>query len=106
MRLRPLLCLHGTVRFRDMNRSDLNKTAIGAFAALGFLVIVALLSYHRQSELAGAMALLSSGLVALVIYREMTARQRAEAQLLHSQEELEDRVEERTAAINTANEIG
>ncbi|HXJ58600.1 MAG TPA: ATP-binding protein [Verrucomicrobiae bacterium] len=86
-----------------MNRSTANKTAIGAFAALGFLVIVALLSYHRQSELAGAMALLSSGLVALVIHREMTARQRAEAGLLHSQEELEDRVEERTAAINTAN---
>ena len=86
-----------------MNRSTANKTAIGAIAALGLLMVVALLSYHRQSELAGAMAFLSSGLVALVIHREMVARQRAEAELIRAQEELEDRVAERTAEINTAN---
>src|SRR5262249_53057545 len=61
------------------------------------------LSYHRQSEWAVAMALLSSGLVALVIHREMTVRQRAVFELRRVQEELEDRVALRTTEINTAN---
>jgi PAS domain S-box-containing protein len=86
-----------------MNGSNANKTAIGASGALGFLVIVALLSYHRQSELAGAIAIFTSGLVALLIHREMTARQQAEAELGQVREELEDRVRERTAEINTTN---
>src|SRR6185369_16200567 len=86
-----------------MNRSTANKTAIGASATLGFLVIVAVLSYHRQSEIAGGITLLTSGLVAVVIHREMVARRRAESELVRSREELEERVAERTAAINTAN---
>jgi PAS domain S-box-containing protein len=86
-----------------MKSSTANKTAIGASAAFGFLVIVALLSYHRQGELAGAMALFCSALIALVIHREMRARQKAEAELLRSHDELEERVAERTADLNTAN---
>ena len=88
---------------RAMKSSAANKTALGATMALGLLLIVALLSYHRHSEMAAAMAVLSSGLVALVIQREMVARQRAEMELLRAQDELEDRVIERTAEINTAN---
>src|SRR5262249_48380678 len=79
------------------------KTAFGATAALSLLAIVALLSYHHLSEAAGGMAVLSAGWVALMIHREMTARQRAEADLRRAQEELEDRVSARTAEINTAN---
>jgi PAS domain S-box-containing protein len=86
-----------------MKNSAANKTALGATAVLSLLLIVALLSYHRHSELAAAMAVLSSGLVAFVIQREMVARQRAEAGLRRAQDELEDRVIERTAEINTAN---
>ena len=59
-----------------MKNSAANKTALGATAVLSLLLIVALLSYHRHSELAAAMAVLSSGLVAFVIQREMVARQR------------------------------
>jgi PAS domain S-box-containing protein len=87
----------------DMKRSAINKTALGATTALSLLLIVALLAYHRHSELAAAMAVLSSGLVAFVIQREMTARQRAEAGLRCAQDELEDRVIERTAEINNTN---
>ncbi len=86
-----------------MKSSAANKTALGATAVLSLLLIVALLSYHRHGELAAAMAVLSSGLVALVIQREMVARQRAEWELIRAQEDLEDRVIERTAEINTAN---
>jgi len=86
-----------------MKHSTVNKTALGATTALSLLIIVALLAYHRQGELAAGMAVLSSGLVAFVIQREMMARQRAEAGLLRAQDELEDRVIERTAEINTAN---
>lgn len=86
-----------------MKSSAANKTALGAAAVLSLLLIVALLSYHRHGELAAAMAVLSSGLVAVVIQREMAARQRAEMELLRAQDELEDRVIERTAEINTAN---
>jgi len=85
------------------NSSAANKTALGATTALSLLLIVALLSYHRHGELAAAMAVLSSGLVALIIQREMAARQRAEAELHRTQDDLEDRVIERTAEINTAN---
>jgi PAS domain S-box-containing protein len=88
---------------RAMTGSAANKTAVGAAAVLSLLLIVALLAYHRQGELAAAMAVLSSGLVASVIQREMAARQRAEAGLLRAQDELERRVIERTAEINTAN---
>src|SRR5882672_4486037 len=88
---------------RAMTGSAANKTAMGAAAVLSLLLIVALLAYHRQSELAAGMAVLSSGLVAFVIQREMVARQQAEAGLLCAQDELEDRVTERTAEINTAN---
>ena len=80
-----------------MKSSAANKTALGATAVLSLLLIVALLSYHRHGELAAAIAVMSSGLVALVIQREMAARQRAEAELLRAQDELEDRVIERTA---------
>lgn len=86
-----------------MKTSAASKTALGATLALGCLVVVAILAYHRQGQLAAAMALLSSGLVALVIQREMTARQQAEARLLLAQDQLEDRVTERTAEINTTN---
>jgi PAS domain S-box-containing protein len=86
-----------------MKNSAANKTALGATAVLSLLLIVALLSYHRHGELAAAMAVLSSALVALVIQREMVARQRAEAGLRRAQDELEHRVTERTAEINTAN---
>jgi len=86
-----------------IKKSAANKTALGATSVLSLLLIVALLSYHHHGELAAAMAVLSSGLVAFVIQREMIARQRAEAGLLRAQDELEDRVIERTAEINTAN---
>ena len=86
-----------------MNSSAANKTALGATAVLSCLIMVALLAYHRHGELAAAMAIFSSGLVALVIQREMTARQQAESRLFLAQDDLEDRVIERTAEINTAN---
>jgi PAS domain S-box-containing protein len=86
-----------------MKSSTANKTAIGATVALSLMVIVAVLSYHRLDEAAGVTALLSTGLVAFIIHREMTARQGAEAALRKSSDELEDRVAERTAEINTAN---
>jgi PAS domain S-box-containing protein len=88
---------------RAMTGSAANKTAAGAVAVLSLLLMVALLAYHRHGELAAGMAVLSSGLVALVIQREMAARLRAETELLRAQEELERRVIERTAEINTAN---
>jgi len=86
-----------------MNDSSVNKSALGAIAALSFLIIVAWLSYHRLGEMAAAATLLSSGLVAIVIQREMNGRRLAEANLLRVQDELEDRVTERTAEINTTN---
>ena len=86
-----------------MKSSTANKTAIGATVALSLMVIVAVLSYHRLDEAAGVTALLSTGLVAFVIHREMTVRQEAEAALRKSSDDLEDRVAERTAEINTAN---
>jgi len=86
-----------------MKNSTANKTAIGATTALSLMVVVAVLSYHRLDEATGVTALLSTGLVAFVIYREMTARQEAEAALRKSSDDLEDRVAERTGEINTAN---
>ena len=86
-----------------MNASNTNKSALGAASALGLLIIVALLSYNRLGEMAAAITVLSSGLVALVIQREMNARHRAELELLRAQDELEDRVTERTAELNNAN---
>jgi PAS domain S-box-containing protein len=86
-----------------MNSSAANKTALGASTALSLLVLVAILSYNQLNAIAGAITVLASGLVALVIHREMTGRQRAEAELRRAQEELEDRVAERTTEINNAN---
>ena len=86
-----------------MNGSTANKSALGATVALSLLIIVAWLSYHRLGQMAAAATVLSSGLVALVIQREMNARRLAEVNLLRVQDELEDRVVERTAEINTAN---
>ncbi len=86
-----------------MNGLSANKSALGTIAALSLLIIVAWLSYHRLGEMAAAATLLSSGLVAIVIQREMNARRLAEANLLRVQDELEDRVTERTAEINTTN---
>jgi PAS domain S-box-containing protein len=88
---------------RSLKGSAASKTAVGAAIALSLLLVVALLAYHRHGEVAAAMAVLSSGLVALVIQREMAARQRAETELRCAQDALEDRVTERTAEINTAN---
>lgn len=86
-----------------MNGSNLNKSALGATVALGLLILVAVLSYNRLGEMAAAATVLSTGLVALVIQREMNARHRAELELLRAQDELEDRVNERTAELNAAN---
>lgn len=86
-----------------MKTSAANKTALGATTALSLLVLVAILSYHQLSAVAGAIAVLTSALVALVIHREMTGRQRAESELRQVQEELEDRVAERTTEINNTN---
>jgi PAS domain S-box-containing protein len=86
-----------------MNRSNANKTAFGAIAALILLLVIAFLSHHQFSAIAGALVILTSGLVALIIHREMHGRQKAEAALLRVQEGLEDRVAERTTEINTAN---
>lgn len=86
-----------------MNGSNLNKSALGATVALGLLILVAVLSYNRLGEMVAAATVLSTGLVALVIQREMNARHRAELELLRAQDELEDRVNERTAELNAAN---
>jgi PAS domain S-box-containing protein len=86
-----------------MNRSNANKTAFGAISALILLLVIAFLSHHQFSAIAGALVILTSGLVALIIHREMHGRQKAEAALLRVQEGLEDRVAERTTEINTAN---
>ncbi len=86
-----------------MKASNTNKSAVGAAGALALLILVSFLSYHRLGEIAAAVACLSSGLVALVIQREMNARQRAELELLRAQDELECRVIERTAELNNAN---
>src|SRR5688572_29177415 len=86
-----------------MKSSAANKTALGATIALSLLIVVAYLSYHQLNAIAGAITVLASGLVALIIHREMTGRQRAEAALRGAQEELEDRVAERTTEINTTN---
>jgi len=86
-----------------MNGMNTNKSALGATVALGLLIVVALLSYHRLGEMAATITVLSTGLVALVIQREMNGRHRAELELLQAQDELEDRVIARTAELNTAN---
>ena len=80
-----------------------HKTTLGASLALSVLVAVGLLAANQLDELAGALAILSSGLVALVIHREMTGRRQAEAELRRTHNELEERVILRTAQINTVN---
>lgn len=86
-----------------MTLTATHKTTLGATLALSVLVAVGLLSANQLGGLAAALAILSSGLVALVIHREMTGRRRAEAELRRTHEELEERVILRTAQINTVN---
>lgn len=86
-----------------MHRNAANQSTLGATLALGVLVAVGLLSAHRLGVAAAALCVLSSGLVALIIHREIRARRNAEAGLLRAQEELEERVTLRTAELNTAN---
>jgi signal transduction histidine kinase len=80
-----------------------NRTALGATLALGVLVSMGLLAANRFGAAAGALAILSSGLVALVIHRESVGRQRAEAALRRASDEQEHFVAQRTAELNTAN---
>ena len=89
--------------FERMQRTAANRSTLGAILALGILVSVGLLAAHRFGAIAAALSVLSSGLVALVIHREIRARRTAEAGLLRAQEELEDRVALRTVELNTAN---
>ena len=89
--------------FQRMHRTAANQSTLGATLALGVLVAVGMLSAHRLGALAAALAILSSGLVALIIHREIRARRQAQAGLLQAQEELEERVILRTAELNTAN---
>jgi len=71
--------------------------------ALSVLMLVGLLAYYRLSELAGALVVICSGLVAAVIHREAVARHRAEKEMRTVNEHLERRVASRIAEINTAN---
>src|SRR5512134_3070658 len=86
-----------------MKRILANQSTIGAALALSVLVLVGLLAYNRLSELAGALVVVTSGLVAALIHLESNARQRAERNLRQANEELEGRVAARVAEINTAN---
>lgn len=86
-----------------MKASNTNKSAVGAAGALALLIIVAVLGYNRLGAMTAAMTVLSSGLVALVIQRELNARHRAELELLRAHDKLEERVTERTAELNNAN---
>ena len=86
-----------------MHRNAANQSTLGATLALGILVAVGLLSAHRLGVAAAALCVLSSGLVALIIRREISARRNAEAGLMRAQEFLEERVTLRTAELNTAN---
>lgn len=86
-----------------MKAANTNKSAVGAAGALALLIIVALLGYNRLGAMTAAMTVLSSGLVALVIQRELNARQRAELDLLRAHDKLEERVTERTAELNNTN---
>lgn len=86
-----------------MKASNGNKSAVGAAGALALLIIVAVLGYNRLGTMTAAMTVLSTGLVALVIQRELNARQRAELELLRAHDKLEERVNERTAELNNTN---
>src|SRR5207247_8325150 len=91
-----------------MKSCTANKTAFSAGAALSFLIIVALLSDPHPSDphlraVAGLLALVSCGVVAWRFRGEMVARRQAQAGLRQAQEELENRVAQRTAEVNTAN---
>lgn len=86
-----------------MKTAAANRTALGATLALSVLVSMGLLAANRFGTAAGALAILSSGLVALVIHREAMGRQRAESALRRSSGELEHGVAQRTAELNTAN---
>lgn len=86
-----------------MKRKIVNQSTLGAAVALSVLILVGLLAYNRLSELAGALVVLGSGLVAAVIYREAKARQVAERGLREANEDLERRVAARVTEINTAN---
>jgi PAS domain S-box-containing protein len=86
-----------------MKRMFAHQSTIGAVLALTVLMLVGILAYNRLSELAGALVILSSGLVAAVIHREAKARQGAEQDLRLTNEDLERRVAARVADINTAN---
>jgi PAS domain S-box-containing protein len=86
-----------------MKRIFAIQPAVGTIVALSVLVLVGFLAYNRLNELAGALVVISSGLVAAVIHWEAKARQRAESDLRQSNEELEQRVAARVVEINTAN---
>src|SRR4030095_16862620 len=86
-----------------MKRIFAIQPAVGTIVALSVLVWVGFLAYNRLNELAGALVVISSGLVAAVIHWEAKARQRAESDLRQSNEELEQRVAARVVEINTAN---
>jgi PAS domain S-box-containing protein len=92
-----------TAAGQTMKRIIANQTAVGAIVALSVLILVGILAYNRLNELAGALVVISSGLVAAVIHREAKARQKAERELRQSNEDLERRVAARVTEINTAN---
>ncbi len=86
-----------------MKHTIANQSTVGAALALSVLVLVGILAYNRLSELAGALVVISSGLVAAVIHREASRRHQAEQALRSANEQLERRVSARIAEINTAN---
>ena len=86
-----------------MKRRIANQSTIGAVVALSVLILVGLLAYYRLNELAASLVVVASGLVAAIIYRESSRRERAERELRSINEQLERRVAARIAEINTAN---
>ena len=79
------------------------RIALGATFALSALALTGFLAANGFGAAAGAVAILSSGLVALVIHREAIGRQRAESALRRASGQLDHRVTQRTAELNTVN---